>query len=695
MASALSLPSSPPPSQLHTLSSSSSSSSTLLSPWLKPPKPRNPLSHNKLSSLSPKLSLQTQQASIQQNPKPNPDPNPPFKNSIWVNPNSPRAPLLRRNSSDSRYSRLSKLSQSLNSLDLDESAIANLLSSLGSNPSEQDAVIVLDNMENATNALVALNWFQNRIKVNREVILYNVTLKVIRKSKDWNLVETHLKEMLEKGIRPDNVTFSTVISCARFCNLPEKAVEWFERMPEFGLNPDDVTYSAMIDAYGRAGNLEMALGLYDRARKEKWRLDPVTFSTVIRVYGTSGNFDGALNVYEEMKALGVKPNVVIYNTLLDAMGKAGRPWQVKTIVKEMENNGLVPNRITYAAILRAYSRARYAEDALRVYEEMKKKGFELSIVLYNMLLSMCADIGLVDEAVKIFEEMKGLPEGLRPDSWSYSSLITVYSCIGKVSEAEGILNEMLEAGFQPNIFVLTSLIQCYGKSKKTDDVVKTFNRMLELNIEPDDRFCGCLLNVLTQTSSDEVHKVIDCVERSNAELGSLVKLLVDEKTDKETIKVGAGELLKKVSKEVRKAYCNCLIDLCVNLNQLDKGCVLLELSLGIGIYNELQSKSTTQWSLHVKGLSFGAAFTALRIWMNDLSKAIKDGEELPPLLGIHTGHGKHKYSERGLAAVFESHLREMNAPFYEAQDKVGWFLTTKVAVKSWLESRITPELAAA
>nr|UPT49343.1 pentatricopeptide repeat protein AaPPR280 [Agave angustifolia] len=676
------------PSQLHSLSYSSSS---LLSPWLKPPKTRNPSlypSLNKSSSLSPKLSVQTQQPETQ-------NPNPPFKNSIWVNPNSPRAPLLRRHSSDSRYARLSKLAQSLNSPDLDESAIANLLNSLRPNPTEQDAVIVLDNMENTTNALAALSWFQNKIKVNKEVILYNVTLKVVRKSKNWSLVESFLKKMIEKGVQPDNVTFSTVISCARFCNLPAKAVEWFERMPEFGLNPDYVTYSAMIDAYGRAGSVEKALGLYDRARREKWLLDPVTFSTVIRVYGTSGNFDGALNVYEEMKALGVKPNVVMYNTLLDAMGKAGRPWQVKTIYKEMDSNGLVPNRITYAALLRAYSRARYAEDALGVYREMKEKGFELNIILYNMLLSMCADIGLVDEAVEIFEEMKGLPDGQKPDSWSYSSLITAYSCIGKVSEAEGILDEMLEAGFQPNIFVLTSLIQCYGKARKTDDVVRTFNRLLEMSIVPDDRFCGCLLNVVTQTPTEEIDKVIGCIEKANVELGSLVKLLVDEGTAKKAVKLEASELFGKISKEVKKAYCNCLIDLCVNLNLLERACVLLELALELGIYSELQLKSPTQWSLHVRGLSFGAALTALHIWMNDLSKALEDGEELPPLLGIHTGHGKHKYSERGLAAVFESHLRELSAPFHETPDKVGWFLTTKVAAKSWLDSRSSSELVAA
>ncbi|KAM3701259.1 hypothetical protein ACJW31_05G158300 [Castanea mollissima] len=63
---------------------------------------------------------------------------------------------------------------------------------------------------------------------------------------------------------------------------------------------------------------------------------------------------------------------------------------------------------------------------------------------------------------------------------------------------------MFEAGYEPNIFVLTSLIQCYGKAQRTDDVVRTFHRLLELGITPDELFCYCLLNVMTQTPKEEL-----------------------------------------------------------------------------------------------------------------------------------------------------------------------------------------------
>ncbi|XP_060183866.1 pentatricopeptide repeat-containing protein At4g16390, chloroplastic [Lycium barbarum] len=621
------------------------------------------------------------------------------KSKLWVNPKSPRASELKRKSYDFRYASLVKVAENLDSCNPVKDDVFTVLSGLMSDKViavEQDAVVTLNNMSNTETALLALKYFQEKLKLSKEVIIYNVTLKVLRKNKDLERAEKVFDEMLERGVKPDNVTFSTIISCARQCNLPEKAIEWFEKLPSFGCEPDDVTYSVMIDAYGKAGNVDMALSLYDRARTEKWRIDAVTFATLIRIYGSAGNFDGCLNVYEEMKALGVRPNMTVYNSLLDAMGRAKRPWQAKNIYAEMISNGFEPSWGTYASLIRAYGRARYSEDALKIYKEMKEKGLELSVVLYNTLLAMCADVGLTDEAVNIFEELKGSGT-CQPDSWTYSSLITIYSCSGKVSEAEATLDEMMEAGFDPNIFVLTSLIQCYGKAGRTDDVVRTFDRLSDLGLSADERFTGCLLNVLTQTAKEDLHKLTVCLDRANPKLGHVVKLLVDEEVVEEegAFKKHAAELLDSVTTDVRKAYCNCLIDICVNLNKLERACELLDIGLTLNVYTDIMSRTATQWSLHLKSLSLGAALTALHIWMSDLNKALENGEEFPSLLGINTGHGKHKYSEKGLAGVFESHLKELNAPFHEAPDKAGWFLTTKVAATSWLESRRAQEVVAA
>ncbi|EEC74763.1 hypothetical protein OsI_10529 [Oryza sativa Indica Group] len=396
-----------------------------------------------------------------------------------------------------------------------------------------------------------------------------------------------------------------------------------------------------------------------------------------------------------MKAAGVKPNLVVYNTVLDAMGRAMRPWVVKTIHRELVSQEAVPNKATYCCLLHAYTRARYGEDAMAVYRVMKDEVMDIDVVLYNMLLSMCADIGYVEEAEEIFRDMKAsMDSRSKPDSWSYSSMVTLYSCTGNVAGAEGILNEMVEAGFKPNIFILTSLIRCYGKAGRTDDVVRSFAMLEDLGITPDDRFCGCLLTVAAGTPADELGKVIGCIDRSSAQLGAVVRLLVDAAAPSEPLREAAGELLGGARGVVRMPYCNCLMDLAVNLSQMEKACALLDVALRLGIYSNVQTRTQTQWSLHLRGLSVGAALTTLHVWMSDLYAALQAGDELPPLLGIHTGQGKNTYSYKGLATVFESHLKELDAPFHEAPDKAGWFLTTSVAARHWLETKKSAELVA-
>ncbi|MED6120180.1 hypothetical protein PIB30_018579 [Stylosanthes scabra] len=85
-------------------------------------------------------------------------------------------------------------------------------------------------------------------------------------------------------------------------------------------------------------------------------------------------------------------------------------------------------------------------------------------------------------------------------------MITLYSCCGKVSEAEATLNEMIETGIEPTILVLTST----------------------MTVSADDRFCCCLLNVMAQTPDEEMGMLTDCVEKGNAKLGSVVRYLVEE-----------------------------------------------------------------------------------------------------------------------------------------------------------------------
>ncbi|GJR96224.1 pentatricopeptide repeat-containing protein [Tanacetum coccineum] len=488
----------------------------------------------------------------------------------------------------------------------------------GSKLGDQDGVSILNNMSNPQTARIVLRYFLGTCSLSWKLVLYNVTLKVFRKCKVLDSAKELFDEMVMRGVPPDLVTFSTIIACARMCSAPSKAVAWFERMLEFGVQPDDAMFAMMIDAYGRVGNVDMGLKLYERAKIEKWRIGVAAFTTVIRINGTIGNFSGCLNVFRDMKAHGIKPNLGFYNTLLDAIARAKLHWEVRFIHQEMLRSGLKPGWATHAALLRAYCKARCGDAAMNVYCDMKVNRMVLDNGIYSTLLSMCADVGFVDEAVAIFEEMKRSKD-CQPNSRTFSTLITILSKYGKVSKAEATLEEMLDAGFEHDIYVLTNLIQCYRKSNLVNDVVRTLDIIMELNIAPNERSCSCLLKVMTHTPREKHEKVIRCIAKANLKLGKLVKLVMKADREDECFKNEASELFAHVGDDVRKAYCDGLIDLCVSLEKPEKATYFRTLRDGSSKTNWKKSKGLRRCKMEIMGMD-GRLISFLGLTINDIKQ---------------------------------------------------------------------------
>ncbi|KAK4389323.1 Pentatricopeptide repeat-containing protein, chloroplastic [Sesamum angolense] len=500
--------------------------------------------------------------------------------------------------------------------------------------------------------------------------------------------------MIDKGIDLDNITYSTIITCAKKCILFNKAIEWFERMYKTGLMPDEVTYSAVLDVYAKLGKVEEVISLYERGRASGWKPDPIAFAVLGKMYGEAGDYDGIRYVLQEMKSLGVQPNLVVYNTLLEAMGKAGKPGLARSLFEEMVDSGIAPNEKTLTALMKIYGKSRWARDALALWERMKLNKWPMDFILYNTLLSMCADLGLVEEAERLFEDMKG-SEKCKPDSWSYTAMLNIYGSGGNVDKAMDLFKEMSEVGVNLNVMGCTCLIQCLGRAKKIDDLVRVFETSMAAGVKPDDRLCGCLLSVVSFCEGDEADKVLACLDRASPKLVVFVELLAGKaSTSFDIVKEEFKAILSNTTVEARRPFCNCLIDICRNRNCHERAHELLYLGTVYGLYPGLHTKTEKEWRLNVRSLSTGAAHTAFEEWMVSLAKIIERQETLPALFSANTGAGTHKFSQ-GLGSAFASHVEKLAAPFRESEDKAGFFIATREDMISWVQSKAPSVMATA
>jgi pentatricopeptide repeat protein len=96
-----------------------------------------------------------------------------------------------------------------------------------------------------------------------------------------------LQELVQKGLKPDGVTFLCALTGCSYSGLVEEGGLLFNSMKTLhGIDPDRRHYSCMIDLLGRAGLLDEAEELLQRARGKG---DSVMWSSLLRSCRVHGN----------------------------------------------------------------------------------------------------------------------------------------------------------------------------------------------------------------------------------------------------------------------------------------------------------------------------------------------------------------------------------------------------------------------
>ena len=92
-------------------------------------------------------------------------------------------------------------------------------------------------------------------------IIYTTLIKGFSKTQQLDRAVKLYEEMkCDNKIKPNNVTFNSLIDCCVRCTNMENAQMIFEEMlaPESEVKPDLITYSTMVKGYCKIRNIEQA-----------------------------------------------------------------------------------------------------------------------------------------------------------------------------------------------------------------------------------------------------------------------------------------------------------------------------------------------------------------------------------------------------------------------------------------------------
>ncbi|XP_051147659.1 pentatricopeptide repeat-containing protein At3g61520, mitochondrial [Andrographis paniculata] len=345
------------------------------------------------------------------------------------------------------------------------------------------------------------------------ITAYNNLLTFLSRKNDFGRMNLLMKEMKEKGIKPDVVTCGIVVKHLCRSRRVDEAMEFLEKMTdeEIGVTPDTIMYNTIIDGLCKVGRWEEGLKVMEKmSRESKCSANTVTYNCMIDGVCKAGEIEKGLELFEEMRKHGVEVNAITLNTLLDGMCKNGRVGSamelfdqirekglkanartytilitafcnVNNIDKamklfdEVQTNGLTPDAVVFYTLIGGLTRAGKMDDAVEIVSKMKEGGFNLDIIAYNNLIGGFCRKNRLDKASEMLESME--KDGLNPDRVTYNTLISYFCAKGDFDHAHKVMKKMIDDGLTPDAVTYGALIHGYCSNGNLDKAKKLFTDM--------------------------------------------------------------------------------------------------------------------------------------------------------------------------------------------------------------------------
>lgn len=243
----------------------------------------------------------------------------------------------------------------------------------------------------------------------RTVKSFNAALKVLSQSRNLEAIQTFLLDVPQQfDIMLD--IFSVNIVIKAFCEMGilDKAYLIMVEMEKLGIKPDVVTYTTLISAFYKNNRVEIGNGLWNLMlrkgclpnlatfnvriqylvnRRQSWQAnslmrlmqhlrimpDEVTYNLVIKGFCQAGYLEMAKRVYSAIHGRGYKPNVKIYQTMIHYLCKGGEFNLAYTMCKDCMRKSWFPNVDTIYTLLEGLKKNKQLDKAKMIMSLARRR----------------------------------------------------------------------------------------------------------------------------------------------------------------------------------------------------------------------------------------------------------------------------------------------------------------------------------
>ncbi|KAG0339618.1 hypothetical protein BG004_006748 [Podila humilis] len=289
-----------------------------------------------------------------------------------------------------------------------------------------------------------------------------------------------LFQELAKQIQPNTVNYNILIRTFQRNADLDGAFKVFRAMVVDHVKPDQYTFSSILSLFATRGDAEGAEEFWSEMVKVHMVV-PNThiYASMMHVYCTAEDMLSAQTVYRNMIQAGILPNEVVFGTLLAAYARHGDLTQMLSIYDAMRAEGLRPNSYIYSNLLFGLVQDGDMTAARRLYHNMEEDGYGQNVMAQTILLKGYADHGDFKEAQTIYKNM--IESGLIPNYMTYAALMNAHAKRGEKRQVKVFLNKIIRT---PGFVDLDGDTDILDAEESTElDMNKSHDRLDDLSSE--------------------------------------------------------------------------------------------------------------------------------------------------------------------------------------------------------------------
>ncbi|KAJ7551416.1 hypothetical protein O6H91_06G014500 [Diphasiastrum complanatum] len=306
----------------------------------------------------------------------------------------------------------------------------------------------------------------------KTVAAYNAIISGYVKHGHCKLALQTFNDMKEKGMRPDHVTFTSILKgCGIFAALDEGSLI-HKQIIESGFVENMHVCNTLIDMYAKCGSLEKTFQVFNNLPQR----DVVSWNAMIGGYAQGGFGQQALQLYRLLDEEGIKPDSVTFVNVLKSCGSLASIDEGRLIHSRAIKAGFDSDVYVGSAIVDMYAKCGSLEEARKAFDNIVKK----DTVSWSTLISAYVYNGLSHQSLQFFNKMQ--MEGVRPDGATFVSVLKACGSIADMHQGKLIHAQILKRGLQSDTRVGSALVDMYGRCGSANMARKIFDALPEKDI---------------------------------------------------------------------------------------------------------------------------------------------------------------------------------------------------------------------